>query len=109
MSTKKNELKFEEAFHKLEKIVAKLEEGKASLDESLKLFEEGTKLSRFCSGKLEEARKKVEILLRTEQGEVLKKPFAIEEGVPGEASLEENDAEELEEKAGKEEGEEELF
>ncbi|MGQ9509207.1 MAG: exodeoxyribonuclease VII small subunit [Thermodesulfobacteriota bacterium] len=56
--------KFEDALKKLEKIVLRLEEGEIPLEESLKLFEEGIRLSRFCNQKLEEAEKKVEILMK---------------------------------------------
>jgi len=58
------EQKYEDAFQKLESIVKKLEDGNLSLEESLKAFEEGVRLSRFCSKKLDEAEKKVEILLK---------------------------------------------
>ena len=58
----KNELTFEEALTKLEKIVRELESGEASLDKSVKLFEEGVKLSALCSKYLKEAQQKVEIL-----------------------------------------------
>jgi exodeoxyribonuclease VII small subunit len=67
--------RFEDALDKLEKIVSKLEGGEISLEESLKLFEEGIKLSRFCSQKLEEAEKKVETLLRDKEGQWKTEPF----------------------------------
>jgi exodeoxyribonuclease VII small subunit len=67
--------KFEDALEKLEKIVAQLEEGDISLEESLKLFEEGIRLSRFCSQKLDEAEKRVEILLKDKDGELIREPF----------------------------------
>jgi len=67
--------KFEDALNKLEKIVSKLEEGDIPLEESLKLFEEGIRLSRFCNQKLDEAEKKVEILLKGKNGEVKAHPF----------------------------------
>lgn len=73
------EMKFEEAISRLEKIVQQLEEGEKSLEGSLKLFEEGIKLSKFCSGKLEEAKKKIEILTKSEKGELAAKPFNLEE------------------------------
>jgi len=57
-------VKFEDALKKLEKIVEKLEAGDAPLEESLALYEEGISLFRLCSGKLEEAKKKVEILTK---------------------------------------------
>jgi len=73
------EQKFEEALQKLEAIVKRLEDGNLSLEESLKAFEEGIRLSRFCSKKLDEAEKKVEILLRDNSGRLVAKPFAPEE------------------------------
>ena len=69
------EMKFEEALKRLEKIVEELENGSLSLDESLEKYEEGIKLSKACSKKLEVARKKVEILLKSEDGSVELKPF----------------------------------
>jgi exodeoxyribonuclease VII small subunit len=49
-----------------------------TLEESLKAFEEGIKLSRLCAKKLDEADRRVEILLR-EEGALTAKPFAEEE------------------------------
>lgn len=73
------EQKFEDALQKLEGIVKKLEDGKLNLEESLKAFEEGMRLSRFCSKKLDEAEKKVEILLKDSGGRLVTKPFSLEE------------------------------
>ncbi|MDI6756189.1 MAG: exodeoxyribonuclease VII small subunit [Thermodesulfobacteriota bacterium] len=70
------EQKFEDAFQKLEGIVKKLEDGNLSLEESLKAFEEGVRLSRFCSKKLDEAEKKVEILLKDQSGRLVSQPFS---------------------------------
>ncbi len=67
--------RFEDALNKLEKIVSKLEEGDIPLEESLKLFEEGIRLSRFCNQKLDEAEKKVEILLKDRNGMLKPHPF----------------------------------
>jgi len=67
--------KFEDALDKLEKIVSQLEEGDISLEESLKLFEEGIRLSRFCNQKLDEAEKRVEILLKGKDGAMETEPF----------------------------------
>ena len=55
---------FEEALAKLEEITKELEEGDLSLEESLKYFDEGVKLAEHCSTKLNDAQKKVEILLK---------------------------------------------
>jgi|YelNatPaOPRAMG01_1025707.scaffolds.fasta_scaffold50473_2 exodeoxyribonuclease VII small subunit len=60
--------KFEDAFRKLEEIVRQLEAGDITLEEALKSFEEGVRLIRVCSAKLEEAQRRVEILLGTEEG-----------------------------------------
>jgi exodeoxyribonuclease VII small subunit len=67
--------KFEDALNKLEKIVSRLEEGNISLEESLKLFEEGIRLSRFCNQKLDEAEKRVEILMKEKDGRLKVQPF----------------------------------
>lgn len=67
--------RFEDSLNKLEKIVSRLEEGEIPLEESLKLFEEGIRLSRLCSQKLDEVEKKVEILLRRKDGAVEPVPF----------------------------------
>jgi exodeoxyribonuclease VII small subunit len=69
------EMKFEDALKRLEKIVGDLEGGNLSLDEALERYEEGIRLSKTCSKKLEVARKKVEILLKSEDGSVELKEF----------------------------------
>ena len=69
------EMKFEEALAKLENIVENLEQGDLALEEALKRFEEGIKLSRFCAERLDEAEKKVEILLADENGKEEVKTF----------------------------------
>jgi exodeoxyribonuclease VII small subunit len=56
--------RFEEALLKLEDLVRKMEGGDLSLEESLKAFEEGIRLARFCTKKLDEAERRVEILLK---------------------------------------------
>lgn len=53
------EMAFEAAMSRLEEIVAALESGKCTLDDSLKLFEEGTKLTAFCSKQLKTAEQKI--------------------------------------------------
>lgn len=73
------EPRFEEAMCRLEELVKRLEGGELSLDESLEVFEEGIKLSRWCIKKLEEAERKVEVLLKTEAGELEVKPLDFTE------------------------------
>jgi exodeoxyribonuclease VII small subunit len=67
--------RFEDALNKLEKVVSRLEEGEIPLEESLKLFEEGIRLSRYCNQKLDEAEKRVEILLKGKNGLLSAEPF----------------------------------
>lgn len=69
------EIKFEDALKRLEEIVDALEKGDIPLEKSLKIFEEGVRLSRLCNKMLDKAEKKVEILMRTENGELEAKPF----------------------------------
>ena len=72
------EKKFEAALSRLEEIVRELEKGDLPLEESLKYFEEGIKLTRICNKRLEEAERKVEILLKDSSGNVTAKPFEEE-------------------------------
>ena len=53
------EMTFEAAMSRLEQIVATLESGRCTLDDSMKLFEEGTKLTAFCSKSLAAAEQKI--------------------------------------------------
>lgn len=67
---------FETSLADLEKIVRRLEDGDLSLEESLKLFEDGVKLSRECQERLNQAERRIEVLISDENGnptlEVLK-------------------------------------
>jgi len=58
--------KFEDALEKLENIVREMETGEMPLDSALKSFEEGVRLIRFCSAKLDETQRRVEQLLEKE-------------------------------------------
>lgn len=53
------ELTYEKAMTRLEEIVSLLEKNDVSLDDSIKLFEEGTRLTAFCSEKLKNAKAKI--------------------------------------------------
>jgi len=72
-----NPEKFEEALAELEGIVRKMEDGDLSLDESLDAFERGVGLVRFCRKKLDDAQRKVELLLQDEKGNLHVEPFEI--------------------------------
>ena len=73
------EMKFEEALNRLEQIVQQLEGGTLDLDNSLKIFEEGIKLTHLCTKKLAKSEKKIQILMKNEQGEKTLHPFDAEE------------------------------
>ena len=73
------EKKFEAALARLEEIVRSLESGELGLEQSLKLFEEGVKLARVCNARLEEAERKVEVLLKDKNGKMTTKPFEDED------------------------------
>ena len=72
------EKRFEDAMRELEDIVRRLESGDLPLEESLKIFEEGVALSRYCFNKLEEAEKRVSVLVK-DQGGIKREPFEAEE------------------------------
>ena len=69
---------FEKAMKKLEQIVQELESGDLPLEKAINIFEEGVKLSKFCSNKLDETEKRVTILMQDAEGNVLEKPFKSE-------------------------------
>ncbi|MBS3741252.1 MAG: exodeoxyribonuclease VII small subunit [Candidatus Cloacimonetes bacterium] len=62
--------KFEEAINRLQEIVDKLENGKLDIEESLKYYEEGIKLSKLCSEKLEKVENKITELQTNKQEEI---------------------------------------
>jgi exodeoxyribonuclease VII small subunit len=59
---------FESSLKELERIVRRLEDGELPLEESLKLFESGVKLSRECQERLNQAERRIEVLLADEDG-----------------------------------------
>ena len=67
-------ISFEVNMENLEKIVTELEKGNLNLDDSVKKFEEGIKISKECNKMLEEAEKKITILLE-ENGEIKEENF----------------------------------
>ena len=68
---------FEESMKKLEKIVTELENGNLNLDESVKKFEEGMNVAKQCNTILEDAEKKITILLEKD-GELKEEDFDAE-------------------------------
>ena len=66
---------FEASLEALERIVRQLEDGDLPLEKSLELFEQGIRLSRECQERLSQAERRIEILLRDNQGRPVASPF----------------------------------
>jgi exodeoxyribonuclease VII small subunit len=77
---------FETSLEELERIVRELEQGELTLEKSLELFEQGVKLSRECQDRLNQAERRIEILMRDNQGRAVVRPFDPE----GDAAGDEN-------------------
>ena len=69
---------FESALKKLEEMVDKLEDGSITLDEALKTFESGIYWSRECKKFLKNAEKRIERIIKNENGEYDQKEFVLE-------------------------------
>jgi exodeoxyribonuclease VII small subunit len=89
MATKKTTAavrSFEQSMSALETIVRELERGDLPLEESLKLFEEGVKLSRECQERLRQAERRIELLLRDDDGRPVVTEFE-DAGLPADDDL----------------------
>lgn len=76
---KKNEnLSFEEAMDKLEKIVEELEKGEQPLEVSVENFKSGVEMSNYCEKLLDDAEKSINILIKNKNGEVEEEQFEAE-------------------------------
>ena len=71
----KTKMTFESSLKELERIVEQLEAGDLPLERSLELFEQGVRLSRDCQKRLDEAERKVEILIKGSDGQYAPTPF----------------------------------
>ena len=74
---------FETSLEELERIVRELEQGELPLEKSLELFEQGVKLSRECQERLNQAERRIEILMRDNQGRPVVRPFEPESELNG--------------------------
>ena len=74
------DVKYEDALKRLEKLVVELDKSELDLEARLKKFEEGTKLARVLLKKLDQAKKKVQLLVKTNVGETELVPFEGETG-----------------------------
>ena len=66
---------FEQSMKQLERIVQELEDGDLPLEKAIKKFEEGIKLTKLCSEKLDETEKKISVLLKSSEGQIIEKPL----------------------------------
>jgi exodeoxyribonuclease VII small subunit len=82
---------FEVSLEALEEIVRKLERGDLPLEESLELFEQGIKLSRECQERLGAAERRIEVLMRDQQGRPVVTAFEGE-GAAGTGTEQDEDA-----------------
>ncbi|MDD2520676.1 MAG: exodeoxyribonuclease VII small subunit [Kiritimatiellae bacterium] len=71
---------FEKALERLEEIAAAMESGDLGLEKMVEAFEEGQKLVKLCSSKLNEVEKKIELLVKKADGSVETAPFEGGEG-----------------------------
>jgi exodeoxyribonuclease VII small subunit len=69
---------FETSLAELEQIVMKLEDGDLPLEDSLSLFEKGIKLSRECRERLTNAERRIEILMKDANGDLVAQEIAPE-------------------------------
>lgn len=75
MSTNEQPKSFEASLEALERIVQELEQGDLPLEKSLELFEQGIGLSRQCQDRLNQAERRIEVLLRDNQGRTVVTAF----------------------------------
>lgn len=71
----KDTLTFEDALKRLEEIVMQLEGNRLALEQSLEMFEEGVKLVRLCTNRLDAAERRIEVLLTDKEGRLHAAPF----------------------------------
>lgn len=70
-----SEKSFEESLAELEKIATEIERGDLGLEQAISEFEKGIKLSKECSEKLDDAEKRINILVKQENGEIKEEEF----------------------------------
>lgn len=75
MSNEAHGKTFEASLEALERIVRELERGDLPLEKSLELFEQGIRLSRECQERLSQAERRIEVLMRDNQGRPQVVPF----------------------------------
>lgn len=79
MATRKKEVNFEGAMERLEEIVSKMENHELSLEESIKIFQEGIELVAACNKKLDEAERKISVIMKNAEGKLIEGDFEPQE------------------------------
>lgn len=82
---------FEASLEALEQIVHELERGDLPLEKSLELFEQGIRLSRQCQERLSQAERRIEVLLRDNQGRPVVSAFEDARVISRESSRDDNE------------------
>jgi len=70
---------FEKSMEQLETIIKELEGGDLPLEKAIERFEEGIKLSKFCSDKLDETEKRISVLMQEIDGRLQEVPYEAED------------------------------
>ena len=78
MPMAKNKPTFEESLAELETIMAELESGELTLDKMMEHYGKGVKALQLCRKVLDDAEKKIELLVKTKDGELKTEPFPAE-------------------------------
>jgi len=79
-----SEFSFEELLDKLETIVKSLENDELGLEKTIDVYEEGLKLAAECNRRLSEAEKRLEIIRKTADGDIVGEPFDPDSETVGE-------------------------
>ncbi len=78
MSDKVENISFEDAMKRLDKITEELSAESVELEKALALYEEGVKLARICNAKLEDTERKIKILQTSADGEIVERDFCAD-------------------------------
>ena len=82
----KKKLTFEDALQNLESLAEQIERGQIGLEESIKKYEEGMQLSQQLSQGLEQAQKRVDVLMKNAAGEMTTQPFNTDDETDSDAA-----------------------
>ena len=90
-SNRSGTLSFEAQLERLEQLVGELEAGARPLDESLKLYEDGVAALRACHSILDQAEKRIRVLVESRSGELSLKDVRVPGKAPAPAPDDEDE------------------